>query len=171
MNKVSNKDNKDNVEEIVSSQDENIPILQDVNNFPVAELDDEPKGLAIIENDTLLKVYDEILDNLRSDVKQASELLDNFANMVINDGDSSTASKEALVNLLKTKIEATDKMTKVADLMTRITLKQPDTYKPYMKKKDGYESGPTINIYDNGGLNKRSLMEAIQKEKEQEGNK
>src|SRR5690606_18819706 len=115
MNKVSNKDNKDNVEEIVSSQDENIPILQDVNNFPVAELDDEPKGLAIIENDTLLKVYDEILDNLRSDVKQASELLDNFANMVINDGDSSTASKEALVNLLKTKIEATDKMTKVAD--------------------------------------------------------
>jgi anthranilate phosphoribosyltransferase len=85
--------------------------------------------------------------------------------MVLNDGDSSTASKEALVNLLKTKIETSDRMSKIADLMTRIKLKQPDTYQPWMGKgKD--KGGNTINIYDSSGVNRKSLMERIQKEKE-----
>ena len=104
------------------------------------------------------------MDNLRSDREQVSELVDTFSNMVFNDGDSSTASKEALVNLLKTKLDASDKMTRIADLMTRIKLKQPDTYQPWMGK--GKEkSGNTINIYDSSGINRRSLMERIQKEK------
>jgi hypothetical protein len=86
--------------------------------------------------------------------------------MVLNDGDSSTASKEALVNLLKVKMDASDRMTRIADLMTRIKLKQPDTYQPWMGK--GKEKGGnTINIYDSSGINRKSLMEKIQKEKEE----
>jgi len=124
------------------------------------------KEMSIVTDEALLGVYGEIMDNLRNDREQVSGLVDTFSNMVFNDGDSSTASKEALVNLLKTKIDATDKMTRIADLMTRIKLKQPDTYQPWMgKTKD--KGGNTINIYDSSGINRRSLMERIQKEKEE----
>lgn len=126
-----------------------------------------PQEVSIISDESLLGVYGEIMSNLRDDRNQASELVDTFSNMVLNDGDSSTASKEALVNLLKTKIEASDKMAKIADLMTRIKLKQPDTFQPWMSK--GKEKGGnTINIYDSSGINRKSLMEKIQKEKKKE---
>jgi len=124
------------------------------------------REMSIVSDEALLGVYGEIMDNLRSDREQVSELVDTFSNMVLNDGDSSTASKEALVNLLKTKIDASDRMAKIADLMTRIKLKQPDTYQPWMGK--GKEKGGnTINIYDSSGINRKSLMERIQKEKEE----
>jgi hypothetical protein len=113
-----------------------------------------------------LGVYGEIMDNLRDDRNQVSGLVDTFSNMVLNDGDSSTASKEALVNLLKTKIETSDRMAKIADLMTRVKLKQPDTFQPWMGK--GKEKGGnTINIYDSSGINRKSLMEKIQREKKE----
>lgn len=122
------------------------------------------KELSIVSDEALLGVYGEIMDNLRSDREQVSELVDTFSNMVLNDGDGSTSSKEALVNLVKTKIEASDKMTRIADLMTRIKLKQPDTFQPWMGRgKD--KGGNTINIYDSSGINRKSLMEEIQKEK------
>lgn len=144
-------------------------IVELKKNLPMAQEEQPPQGeLSIISDEALLGVYQEIMSNLRDDREQVADLLDTFANMVVNDGDSSTASKEALVNLAKTKIETSDKMAKIADLMTRIKLKQPDTFKPYMKK-EGYDGrGPTINIYDGTGLNKRSLMEAIQREKGKE---
>jgi len=127
----------------------------------------EEQENCIISDDNLLGVYGEVMTNLRSDRDQISDLVDTFSNMVINDGDCSTSSKEALVNLIKTKIDTSDKMSKIADLMTRIKLKSPDTFKPYMNgnKKD---NGNTINIYDSSGINRKSLMEKIQKEKDNE---
>lgn len=118
--------------------------------------------LSIISDESLLGVYGEIMDNLRSDRDQVSGLVDTFSNMVLNDGDATTSSKEALVNLVKTKIDAADKMAKIADLMTRIKLKQPDTFQPWMNKGKNKENGNTINIYDSSGLNRKSLMEKIQ---------
>lgn len=126
----------------------------------------QDKELSLVSDESLLGIYGEIMDNLRNDRSQVSTLVDTFSNMVLNDGDSSTASKEALVNLLKTRIETSDKMTRIADLMTRIKLKQPDTYQPWMSK--GKEKGGnTINIYDASGINRKSLMERIQKEKKE----
>lgn len=124
---------------------------------------DKKEELSLISDESLLNVYDEIMNNLRSDREQVSDLVNTFSNMVVNDGDSSTSSKEALVNLIKTKIEASDKMSRIADLMTRIKLKQPDTFQPWMNKNK--DSGNTINIYDASGINRKSLMEKIQKEK------
>jgi hypothetical protein len=137
---------------------------------PEGEVANAPKEgggeMSIVSDEALIGVYGEIMDNLRSDREQASDLVDTFSNMVLNDGDSSTASKEALVNLLKVKMDASDRMTRIADLMTRIKLKQPDTYQPWMGK--GKEKGGnTINIYDSSGINRKSLMEKIQKEKEE----
>lgn len=146
---------------------EELPQLPDIIKIEPIEAglsNKKQEDLSIISDDTLLGVYGEIMDNLRSDRNQVSSLVDTFSNMVLNDGDSSTASKEALVNLLKTKIEASDKMARIADLMTRIKLKQPDTFQPWMGKgKD--KGGNTINIYDSSGVNRKSLMEKIQKEK------
>jgi len=135
-----------------------------VSNGEIAAGGEAGKDLSIISDEALIGVYGEIMDNLRSDREQVSDLVDTFSNMVLNDGDGSTSSKEALVNLVKTKMEASDKMTRIADLMTRIKLKQPDTFQPWMGK--GKEKGSnTINIYDSSGINRKSLMEEIQKEK------
>ena len=75
--------------------------------------------------------------------------------MVINGGDASTSSKEALVNVLKIQTEITDKMSKIAELATRIKLKSPDTYKPYLNAKQ--ENKTTINI----SSTKRQLLKSI----------
>ena len=95
---------------------------------------DKNENLSIISDKDLLGIYDEIIVSLRQDRNQVEDLIETFSNMVINDGDSSSSSKEALVNLVKAKIDAADKMSKIADLMTRIKLKQPDTYQPWMNK-------------------------------------
>ena len=131
---------------------------------PEASLARQEGELSIVSDEALVGVYEEILDNLRSHREQVSGLVDTFSNMVLNDGDASTSSKEALVNLIKTKIDATDRMAKIADLMTRVKLKQPDTFQPWMAK--GKEKGGnTINIYDSSGMDRKSLMEKIQKGK------
>jgi hypothetical protein len=124
---------------------------------------DKNENLSIISDKDLLGIYDEIIVSLRQDRNQVEDLIETFSNMVINDGDSSSSSKEALVNLVKAKIDAADKMSKIADLMTRIKLKQPDTYQPWMNKNKK-ERGNTINIYDSSGINRKNLMERIKKE-------
>jgi hypothetical protein len=86
----------------------------------------------IIKDETLVDLYGEILNNAREDRGKVDEILSTFLEMVINDGDASSASKEAIVNLMKIKADQADKMTKVADLMTRIKLKDKDTFPRYL---------------------------------------
>ena len=86
----------------------------------------------IVEDEVLLELYDEILQNCREDRKEVKDLAGTFADMVVNDGEASSATKEALVNLHKIKTDISDKMSKVADLMTRIKLKDKDTFPRYL---------------------------------------
>lgn len=117
----------------------------------------------LISDDQLLGVYDEIMNNLRDDRGQVDEILGNFMNMVFNEGDATTSSKEALVNLLKLKIESSDKMSKIGDLMTRLKMKDSNTYKPYLTAKQ--DNKMTVNISGN----KRKILEGIiKKQKEQD---
>jgi hypothetical protein len=90
------------------------------------------KPECIVKDDQILGLYNEILDNCRKDRQHADEILANFLDMVMNDGDASSASKEAIVNILKIKTDSADKMAKVADLMTRIKLKDNDTFPKYL---------------------------------------
>jgi len=92
----------------------------------------EPTEEQIVENEDLLGLYQEILENCRKDRENTDEILVNFVDMVMNEGDDSSASKEAIVNLLKIKSDTSDKMSKVADLMTRIKLKERDTFPRYL---------------------------------------
>jgi hypothetical protein len=86
----------------------------------------------IIGDKEITGLYDEILDQCRKDREQHDEILANFLDMVMNDGDASSASKEAIVNLLKSKTDISDKMSKIADLKTRIKLKDTDTFPRYL---------------------------------------
>jgi hypothetical protein len=100
---------------------------------PTAIMDQEKE--CIISDDTLVNVYNEVLNNCRQDRVNADDLLSNIAEMVINDGDASSASKEAMVNLLKIKSDIADKMTKIAELMTRLKLKDRDTFPRYLAQQ------------------------------------
>jgi len=86
----------------------------------------------IIQDETLVDLYSEILNNAREDRSKVDEIMSTFMEMVINDGDASSSSKEAIVNLMKIKADQADKMSKIADLMTRIKLKDKDTFPRYL---------------------------------------
>lgn len=93
----------------------------------------EPEDTVCIVTDTeVTDLYEEILDNCRKDRESADEVLANFIDMVMNEGDASSASKEAIVNLMKIKSDTSDKMSKIADLRTRMKLKERDTFPRYL---------------------------------------
>ena len=92
----------------------------------------EPEKECIVKDDQILGLYDEILTNCRQDRENAGEVLANFLDMVMNEGDATPASKEAIVNIMKIKSDTNDKMAKIADLMTRIKLKEKNTFPTYL---------------------------------------
>lgn len=130
----------ENLDDTTISIDENDPkeadmidsnMLGDIlPNIIVNQKEEEEK--CIVEDEKLLGVYDEIMNNARDDRRNIDEVLNNFINMVMNEGDSTSSTKEAIVNLLKIKSDVGDKMAKVADLMTRIKLKSKDTFPRYL---------------------------------------
>lgn len=122
-------------------------------NLPVKQPDQEEN---LIADEALLGIYGEILQKIREDRDEVSTLLNNFVDMVINEGDATTSSKEALVNLIKIKSEQADKMAKIADLMTRVKLKERDTFPRYLAATQQN----TINI---GNGSKRELLRQIEK--------
>jgi len=161
-------------EKQIDKQDEIDDSIIEIEN-PEIVLDEEPKGdssLApsmnlnlpnqnddvsqLVSDETVTTVYEEILNNLRTDRIEVDEYLNNFADMVFNGGDSTTSSKEALINLIKVKSDTADKMAKIADLMTRVKLKERDTFPRYLAASQNN----TINVGDGA---KRALLEAINK--------
>ena len=102
---------------------------------------------------------------LREDRVALDEVLVNFIDMVMNEGDSTSASKEAIVNLIKVKSDASDKMAKVADLMTRIKLKDRDTFPRYLAAQQNNK------ITIENSANKRDFLKLIQKAQEKKDDK
>ena len=107
---------------------------------------------AVISDDQLINLYEEILEDLRSDRKEVESMLANFVEMVMNEGDSTTSSKEALVNLAKLKSDIAIGKSRVADLMTSLKLKEKQASK--------------INATQNNNItitDRRNLIETINK--------
>lgn len=130
-------------------------IIPAMNVMPPAVPPQKEENL--ISDDTMLGMYAEILEKIKTDRTEIDDYIARFADLVFNDGDATTASKEALINLIKLKSESADKMSKVADLMTRIKLKERDTFPRYLAA----HQNNTINIGDNGA--KQALLQAINK--------
>lgn len=112
------------IEEAEEVQESDFDLPAPQMNLSTPQPQNDPAML--IPDDKYLQTLEEIMDDIREDRKQVADYVDNFADMVINDGDASTSSKEALVNLVKIKTDMSDKMIKIADLMTR--LKAKNTY-------------------------------------------
>jgi hypothetical protein len=128
-------------------------------NVPPAPMQSDNE--CIVEDGILLGLYDEIIVNCRNDREKVDEIQTKFEDMVVNDGDATSASKEALVNLMKIKTDINDKMAKVADLMTRIKLRENNTFKPYLAV-----AGKT-----SPGDNKKQILSALKEhERRKESN-
>lgn len=124
-------------------------------------LPEQPKDVTMLISDAkYLDFMEELANDIKQDRKEVSGFIDEFAEMVINGGDSTTASKEALVNLLKIKTDLSDKMSKVADLMTRLKIK--NTYAYSGAHLNALQTN-TINIESGSEFNRRELIKKIQK--------
>ena len=119
------------------------------------ENNNEPPEL--VSDGDLIDMYDDIVNMVKKDREEVNEVLGDFVNMVMNEGDGSSASKEAIVALLKMKMDSADKLSKVADLKTRVKLKERSTFPPYLAQHNTY------NLGDN--LDKRAMIEKLTKEK------
>ncbi len=145
--------NKHAIEQQIMDPASNLPMLPGMNvTVPQTTA---PEEESLIGDEMLLGIYSEILNTIRQDRVEISDILNNFCDMVLNEGDSSSASKEAIVQLVKTKMDASDKMAKVADLMTRIKLKERDTFPRYLNARQEN----TINIGD--GSAKKELLRQL----------
>lgn len=141
---------------IVMEPQQQLPIME-VNIGGAAIQKHDEKEL--ISDNEMIGLYQEILGFIRDDRKEIDEALSNFVEMVINGGDASTSSKEALVNLMKIKSETTNNMSRVMDLLMRAKLKERDTFPKYLAAHQHNE----IKI---GGGNKRKLIEKLAKQAE-----
>ena len=117
----------------------------------VPAVPDDEKNL--IEGDRMLTVFEEALDSIRSSQQEIDEVLTPLKDMLLNDGDSTTSTKEAVVNLLKIKSDTTDKMAKIADLMARIYMKETNTFPRYLAAHQ------TNNI----NINKKEVLSTAEK--------
>ena len=156
-------DEKENIEKESKIDNTESEILDFEEGLEVEDLQVEVPEMTVnlnkekeclIGDGMLLEIYDEILANCRADREQANDILMNFFNMVMNDGESSSASKEAIVNLMKIKSDISDKMAKIADLETRIKLKDNDTYPRYLAAQQNNKI-----VFDN----KRNFLKRVEK--------
>lgn len=121
----------------------------------------EPKEM-LISDEQYMDLITSILTDIKEDRKQVSDYIDNFAEMVVNEGDATTSSKEALVNLVKIKTDLQDKMLKAADLMTRLKLKNTYAYSgPHLNamQQNNFNLGPDSNF------DRKELIKAINQAK------
>ncbi len=122
-------------------------------NVPGNQNQEEEKVL--IPDDVWLGWATEQLNLCRQNMQEVDEVGSNFKEMVFNEGDATSASKEALTKCLEIKSNIVDKMTKVLDLATRVKLKERDTFPRYLAA----HQNNTITIGD--GAAKRELLKQI----------
>lgn len=128
-------------------------------SMPLAPKKDEE--VVLVKNETMINLYNEILEHCREDRKDADGAFKTFLEMVVNDGDATSSSKEAMVQLLRVRVEATDKMTKVMDLLMRYVLKDRDTFPKYLNANQ--ENNITIKTKST----KRNFLEKLEKAKKE----
>lgn len=119
----------------------------------------EPKQ-EIVKAEQITTLNTEILGEIRDDRQEVSDIIKNFMEMVINEGDSTQASKEALVNLLKIKSEISDKKTRVMDLMLRAFQKDRSMPTNFAAMQH--------NEYKIDNSSKRSLLKSLEDKEKNE---
>lgn len=152
MAETNNTD--DQIESELQDLDKLIPSMN--VTVPQVPTKAEPRE-DLVTDDVLLNLYGELLDMTRQDRVETAEYINNFAEMIFNGGDSSNGSKEALVQLMKMKMDSSNNMSKIADLMTRIKLKDR-----YTTDFAPLNASQTNNITIKGGDHRQKLMKAVE---------
>lgn len=155
---VKTKEELDVLQVLEDSTGNQLPQLN-VNMQMASKKDEE---VVLVKNEAMIALYEEILGHCREDRKDADSAFKSFLDMVLNDGDATSSSKEAMVQLLRVRVEATDKMTKVMDLLMRYVLKDRDTFPKYLAAKQ------ENNIVIKDKSTKRSFLEKLEKQKKEQ---
>lgn len=143
----------------MSDKKTNLPMPSLNVNLPAEVPEEKP----LIPDEKVVSYYEEAMSNIREDRREANEMYLKFADMVMNE-DSSAASKEALVNLLKLQTEQSDKMIKILDLMTRLHMKDKNTFPKYMSvqqnnKIDARPNRKTMELLMNKAKEKEVIVD------------
>lgn len=83
----------------------------------------EPKN-ELVQAEQIVSLCKTILSDIDSEKEEINLSFNNFSEMVFNAGDATSASKEALVNLLKLKSDMVDKKMKMAEFMLKAFSKE-----------------------------------------------
>ena len=83
-----------------------------------------PDEKPLIPDERITQYFEEAIDCITEDRQEANNRYLQMADMVCNGGDPSSATKEAMVNLLKIKSDGVTQMTRILDLWTRLKLKE-----------------------------------------------
>lgn len=140
------------IEDILRPSELPIPSMN--VGLPSERTEDKP----IVSNDDMAVMYKKIFAYCEEDRTDAGELFNVLKDMVINDGDASHSTKEAMIQALRIRMESSDKMTKVMELLMRYILKDRDTFPRYLA------ANQENNIIFKGG-SKRSFLEKLEKNK------
>lgn len=125
-------------------------------NVSVPQEIPQRKELVQSNPDFLGKMFDSIISDIDKDRGETDDILKKFLEMVMNEGDASGSSKEAVVNLIKTKSDLSDKKIKLVDLAMRAYLKEANTFPKYLAATQNNK------ITIQGGM--RSLIQSIRDE-------
>jgi hypothetical protein len=101
------------------SQDNNsLPQVAMNINVPAAD----PKS-ELIKAEQIVGMCQQIAADIEAEKSEVTETLNNFAEMVFNAGDATSASKEALVNLFKLRSDLIDKKARLGEMMMKVFMK------------------------------------------------
>lgn len=95
--------------ELIPPIDLNLPEL--VNNQEMLN--------SLIADKLVMQLATNLLEEVESDKYDIEEIRDRFKDLIFNEGDSSSSSKEAITNLTKLKIDQTDKKIKLLELINK----------------------------------------------------
>lgn len=138
----------ENALEIVA--DEDTKSLVEREN-QVASLQVHSEDQPLVAKERIKEYYEQAIECIQQDREEASERYLQFADMAVNGGDPSSATKEAMVSLLKVKSDGVNQMVKILDLWTRLAMKDKATSSQIYayQQNNKYEvagSGPNSHV-------------------------
>lgn len=85
----------------------------------IQTVEDAEQEVPIFDNDEIRQMHFHILENIKNDSENLDTVINYFHEVVVDNGDASNSSKEALVNLIKIKTDLNDQMTKIYSEMLK----------------------------------------------------
>ena len=104
----------------MESQQDNANLPQVALNINIPPNDAKNE---LIKAEQIVGMCQQIASDIEDEKTEVTETLNNFAEMVFNAGDATSASKEALVNLLKLRSDLVDKKARLAEMMLKVFMK------------------------------------------------